>query len=358
MKEVEGFIRQVKLNCNISDAKFWGYYSICGLLMRYRDLYRSEQSLMPWENIPDSEVSRWIHQKEILWGDLEEAELQSIVIEGKSYGPFDVDRINAALEQTGLVYSGGYGTFNKPTFFVAEVGAIRDFFDYRVHYTGKELCRDLAASPAMLQGRCIYVRPEVLTVYIWDRFQEMKSKRFSGLADEMFIHYGVLRNDESSPELFNKIRDMARDASEVFVLHETGEAYEDEYSDDWYEILSCGLDKATELYLRGIKDICADTSPMGPLRSIVETRNRPRLNFFLVFLDGIRREVFSEIMDAFQLFVESGDWSFIERAREAGYKKAGELQSGAIEVWRTHKDGGALAKYIRTAFQKPPQEKC
>ena len=356
MKEVEAFIRQVKFNCNISDAKFWGYYSICGLLMRYRELYRSEHSLLPWENIPDSEVAGWIHQREMLWRRIEDADLQSIAIEGKSYGPFDVTGINAALEQTGLVYSGGYGTFNKPTFFVAKLGATRDFFDYRVHYTGKEHCRDLAASPAMLQGRCIYVRPEVLTVYLWDRFQEMKAKRFSGLADEMFAHYGVLRNDGSSPELFKKISDMACDASEVFVLHETGEAYEDDYYDDWYEILSSGLDKATELYLRGIKDIRADTSPMGPLKTIVETRNRPRLSFFVAFLDGIRREIFSEIRDAFQRFVESGNWSLIENARESGYKRSGALQTGAVDAWKTQKDGVVLAKYIRNAFQRPKQE--
>jgi len=358
MKEVDAFIRQVKSNCNISDAKFWGYYSICGLLMRYRDLYRSEHSLMPWENIPDDEVARWIQEREMLWRDLEDTELQSLVVDGKSYSPFDVNSINDLLEQTGLVYSGGYGTFNKPTFFVAKLGAARDFFDYRVYYAGIELCRDLAASPAMLQGRCIYVRPEVLTAYIWDRFQEMKAKRFSGLAAEMFAHYGILRSAESSPELFKKISDMASDALEVFVLHETGEAYEDEYSDDWHEILSCGLDKASELYLRGIKDIRADTSLMGPLRAIVENRNRPRLNFFLVFLDGIRREVFSEIRDAFQRFVESGDWSFIENARASGYRRSGALQSGAIDVWRRSRDGGALAKYIRNAFQKPGQERC
>ena len=31
----------IKYNCDVSDAQFWGYFSICGLLMRYRDLFRS-----------------------------------------------------------------------------------------------------------------------------------------------------------------------------------------------------------------------------------------------------------------------------------------------------------------------------
>ena len=358
MNKINAFLRQIKFNCNVSDAQFWGYYSICGLLMRYRELYRSENSLKPWENIAHEEVSRWIHEREMLWTEIENAELQRIFVNGKSYDPFDVNGLNTAIEDTGLVYSGGYGAFNKPTFFVAKLDSSRDFFDYRVHYTGTEVCRDLAASPAMLQGRCIYVRPEVLTAFIWDRFQEMKANRFSGLADEMFSQYGILRNDESSPVLFRKISDMACDASEVFVLHETGEAYEDDCSDDWYEILGSGLDKATELYVRGIKDIRADTSFMGPLRAIVESRNRPRLSLFLVFLDGIRRQIFPEIRDAFQRFAESGDWSVIEDARRDGYRRSGDLRSGAIDAWRTHKDRAILSRYIRDAFRQSGQEKC
>jgi hypothetical protein len=205
----------------------------------------------------------------------------------------------------------------------------------------------------MLQGRCIYVRPEVLTVFIWDRFQEMRAKRVSGVTEEMFFHYGIRRTDESTPELFRKIGDMASDAIEVFVLHESGEAYEDDYSDYWYELLSSGCDKATELYLRGIKDIRADTSPMGPLKAIVSNRYRPRLSFFLTFLDGIRRQIFPEISDAFQRFVESGDWSVIEDARSAGYRKTERLQADVIALWRMRKDIAVVSAYIRDTFQKP-----
>jgi len=197
------------------------------------------------------------------------------------------------------------------------------------------------------------VRPEVLTVFIWDRFQEMKAKRFSGVTENMFSHYGIRRTDESSPELFRKISDISSDAIEVFVLHEAGEAYEDYYSDDWFEILSGGCDKATELYLRGIKDIRADTSLMGPLKAIIGDRSRPRLSFFLAFLDGIRRQIFPEISNAFQLFVKSGDWAVIEDARIAGYRKTERLQTGIIALWRTSKDITAVSAYIRDTFQKP-----
>src|SRR5512140_3600701 len=107
MKDLDAFIQQVKLNCNISDAKFWGCYSICGLLMRYRELYRSEHSLMPWDSIDNAEVCQWIQEREKLWLDLEDADPQSIIIDNRSYDPFDITGINSVLKTAGLLYSGG-----------------------------------------------------------------------------------------------------------------------------------------------------------------------------------------------------------------------------------------------------------
>lgn len=355
MKDIDAFIKQVKLNCNISDARFWGCYSICGLLMRYRELFRSEHSLMPWDSIDNGEVCQWIQEREKLWLDLDDAELQRIIIDGRSYDPFDITRLNSVFRADGLVYSCGYGTFNKPTFFIAKLDAFRELFDYRVHYAGAELCRDLAASPAMLQGSCIYVRPEVLYIFIWDRFQELKANRFSWLTEKMFSDYSIQSADEPCPELYKKIRDMAGDASEVFVLHEAGEAYEDEYSDYWHEILSEGCDKATELFLRGIKDVRADTSVMGPLRMIVESREKAGISFFVAFLDGIRKEIFPEIRDAFQQFVKSEDWTLLENAREAGYHRAERLQAEIVGLWIKQRDIVAIAEYIRETLRKKPE---
>ena len=58
----EDLIRDVKLNCDISDAKYWGYFSVCGLLMRYRDLFRSEMGLKPWSEISRTEIAAWLRE--------------------------------------------------------------------------------------------------------------------------------------------------------------------------------------------------------------------------------------------------------------------------------------------------------
>jgi hypothetical protein len=355
--DIDDLVRQVKRNCNISDAKFWGYYSICGLLMRYRELYRNEHFLHPWDNIGNEQITRWIQERETLWKELEGMELRRLTIGGETYDPFDVNGVNAELCDSGLVYGSGYGAFSKPTFFVAVLDSAKDMFDYRVHYAGRELCRDIAAAPAMLQGRCIYARTEVIEQLIWDRLQEVKAHPHNVPAETMFSQYGIFRSDSASPGLYEKIRYLADEAAEVFVMHEMGEACEDVFDDDWHEMLFEGCDKATELFLRGIKDIRADTSAFGPLRAIVETGNSARLCILVTFMDGIRREIFPEIREALQRFGESGDWAMVEAARLTGYRRAGRLQAELVRIWRQHHDVTVLARHIRDEFPRPGQRK-
>ncbi|MGA2402714.1 MAG: hypothetical protein ABSG91_13580, partial [Syntrophobacteraceae bacterium] len=40
--EISDLQRQVQKNCDISDARHAGVYSLCGLLLRMRDLYKWE----------------------------------------------------------------------------------------------------------------------------------------------------------------------------------------------------------------------------------------------------------------------------------------------------------------------------
>ena len=55
-EELKSFTRQVLQNCDISDAYHAGLYSICGLALRLRDLYKWENQLPPWEERDSSEI--------------------------------------------------------------------------------------------------------------------------------------------------------------------------------------------------------------------------------------------------------------------------------------------------------------
>jgi len=41
-------IEEVRLNCDIASAGQAGHFSLCGLLMRLRQLYKWEHGLAPW----------------------------------------------------------------------------------------------------------------------------------------------------------------------------------------------------------------------------------------------------------------------------------------------------------------------
>jgi hypothetical protein len=347
--DFEKLARQVKLNCNISDAQFWGYYSICGLLMRLRELYRDEKSLDLWERIPRELISEWIGSTETLWKNLEGRELEPLEIDGRLYDPFEVDGINRVLASRQIVYAAGYGRFNKPTFFLAELSDKKELYDYRIYYAGKELCRDLSTSVAMLQGRCIFMRLDCLKALVWDKFQELRARRFGGLLREAFSSCGIQASDKDSGELFGRIRDLAFRISDIFLFHELGEAYEDERSEEWLNVLHVNRDRSTEFYMRAVKDVMADTSDMGPLKHLIETRDVPLLNFQTAFMDGLRRELFPEMMNSFQIFVEKGDWSVIEEARRTGYGRAADLREHVLRLWKEKKEDIVpfIKEYVR-----------
>jgi hypothetical protein len=344
--DTEELITQVKANCDIADAQSWGYYSICGLLMRLRELYRAEHSLMPWEEIPKEPMSAWIVAKEAAWERLSGESIRALDIDGKQYNPFQVDELNAVLSRYGLLYGCGYALFNKPTFFLAFLDRKREFLDYRIYYTGKELCRDLSAPTAMLQGRCIFVRHERLLIHLWEKFEELKGRKFGGLLKNAFSLYGIEGTENPSEELHRKMSAISSDVAELVVLHEVGEAFEDEHSDEWLSLVSRDMDKWTELYLRGIKDLLSDTSDVGPLKSLVDHKQRSLLNFYLILMDSIRRDLFPEMLQAFQRFTDHGDWSAIEEARRRGYQKAYALRGDIVSL--RDKNSAAIKERLET----------
>jgi len=54
----------VRYNCNVSDANYWGYFSLCSLLLRLRELFKIERNLEPWDSVKNEEIFPWIEKKE------------------------------------------------------------------------------------------------------------------------------------------------------------------------------------------------------------------------------------------------------------------------------------------------------
>jgi hypothetical protein len=106
--DIEDVVRQVQENCELSDAKHWGSYTICGLLIRLMDLYRWSEGIDPWVKIDNPELMDWVGNREKRWEKIRENEYKDIVIGGKGHTPLDANDINELLEPRGFVYGAGF----------------------------------------------------------------------------------------------------------------------------------------------------------------------------------------------------------------------------------------------------------
>jgi hypothetical protein len=329
-----GLLSDIKFNCDVSDAKFWGFYSVCGLLMRYRDLFRSEKGLKPWADIRREDIAAWIEQKEARWPELEQKDLSDLDIDGHSFHPFDVSGINRAVHDHGLVYGAGYGMYLKPTFFLAELSSVRLISGLTVYTSGKELVRDLFTSPGMLQEKTVFLRLEPLIVLLLYKHSELDTRQVSALEDA-FAHYGLPRRQIIDGTLELRIAEMAERYSEILLAHELAEDAEED--PDWKEVLCLAAgDRQAEHYLRAVQDLVADTSDRGPLRKIIESRDRGALGLTLALSEGYRKILYPELKAAYADLSLHQDWTAVEQARKTGY---GRFRSRRDEIVRLFRDG-------------------
>ncbi len=321
----------IKYNCDLSDAQYWGYFSICGLLLRYRDLYRSEKGLKAWSNISRTDIAAWIADKEARWPSLEDQQFRDLTIEGRTFGPFDVEAVNQALAPKGLVYGAGYSMYMKPSFFLAELRSTRQVEGLAVMTSGTELVRDLMTSPAMLQGSSVFLRLEPLMMLLHFKFGELLTKA-DPLLSEAFAHYGFGQRQLVDVTFETKLHALAEGYGDIIISHEVGEHRES--VPEWKDILAASGDRKNEHYLRAVKDLLADTSEAGPIKRIIETRDRGSLGLWTALMEGFPRALFPEIREAVREFRRHEDWDMIEKTRKAGYERFRIERERVLELFR------------------------
>ena len=347
MLNIDTLASQIKRNCNISDAQFWGTYSLCGLLLRLRELCRSEKGMRPWEKISQKDVGEWIADRETLWRELDERDYEDIAMNGNTCRPFEVEKINSELAGKALIYGAGFGLHGKPSFFLADLISKRTIDGFDIYVSGREYAKDLSEYPALLQDRSIFARTETIKHLLWQRFEEMRCKSTKGNLASAFSKYGLSPQEEPSEEVDGKISHIADSEAETYIHHELGEAFEGEkIGTEWKTLLSILPHSKAELFTRAVKDVLSDTSEKGMLKYIIKTRKEGSLGFYMVFLGGFRKIIFPEILEAFRIFVETGDWKPIDDARKAGYRKAEDYAEKLLLLYRNKKDDDSLSNSI------------
>lgn len=321
--EQSDFISAIQRNCDISDAKDHGIYSMCTMVLKLRNLYKWEHGLEPWEEPDPPDLLGWIDNKEKYWQEIEDQSFQALKINGSRYDPAELDSVNGILHDYGLVYGSGYGRSMKAVFFVAEKMSEQTIAGKRVLLLGKELAKEMASPFAMAQDGTVYIRKENLRFFLWDHIQELRSSCRESFRHALGLH-GVLdaKGELDQRLLRQQFDQLVAEEMDLFIYHEIG------------EIVQTTLDSATlqkvigrfpasliELVCRAIKDVLADTHPQGLLAHVIETKKESSLSMYIGFLDGLRAELFPEIFEAFRNFRGNSNWKEIEAARSVCRKR-------------------------------------
>jgi len=333
--KIEDVADQVLENCDIADSQHAGLYSICGLALRLRDLYKWEKRLDPWIEKDSAEVLEWIGEKEQTWETLTEKDFSPIRILDNTYDPFDTRGINAVLEPYDFLYGGGFARSLKPTFFLAAIKDKKEINGYPVYILGREFARDLLTLPALLQDNCVLVRQETAKLFFWDQMFYIKKSGRKALKFAL-KNYGL---EEQNPEaLHRNLERIVASETDTYIYHELGELQDTVFDSDlWRDLIAAFPHTVIELFARTVKDLLADTNEYGTLRHITKARKAASLAFYVAFLEGLTKEMFPEIIEAFREFTNTNDWGVVEQAVADGYKTAGYYAKEISAIFRKGK---------------------
>jgi hypothetical protein len=331
MENAPALADQVRRNCTISDARFAGSYSVCGLAMRLRDLYKWENALPPYEEHDAQQVLDWIGRKESLWEDLHQAEFTDIAIDGDSIDPFDTEAINRLIAPLGLYYGAGYAHGLKPSFFLASVETQTTVRGHTVVTLGAELARDLLTLPALIQNQSVLLRQAAVGLYVWDQmlYLNQSGRPFYNFA---LANCGLGEKDVQSPR--RCLSHVIAAQVDTFIYHEIGELSDTCFDQGiWRDIIAALPHTPVELLVRAVKDMLADTCHEGALHRIIQARSKAALGFYGAFLDGLGKKLFPEIRAAIMDFMHDGDWNAVTERVRAVYRKAADLARSITAVF-------------------------
>lgn len=309
-------IKDIQYNCNISDARDHGIYTMCTMVLKLRNLYKWENGLEPWQEPESVDLLDWIEAKENYWETIADEPYRHLNINGDTYSADDSPAINKSFSDRQMIYGAGYGRSMKTVFFLAETIEQRTIADLPVFILGNEKAREMASPFAMAQDGMIFIRKESLRYFLWDYIQELRSSCRSSFRHALQLH-GVLQDGQLDQQKLKESLDNIVDAElDLFIYHEVGELRQTTFDSSMLQkIISQFPGSVYELVSRSIKDLLADTHPGGLLAHLIRERMETSLSFYVGFLDGLRKELFPEIVVAQKKFCDDHNWQGIEKAR-------------------------------------------
>jgi hypothetical protein len=309
-------VAQVRWNCQVASAGQAGLHSLCGTLLRLRQLYKWEHGLDPWQEPEPGLVLAWVEEQERTWESLEGFPLQKPAWDGDVFDPFAVADLNGRLGSAGLAYGAGLCRGLAPTFFLGELKEARQEKGLTILVLGQELARDLDGTPALCQGDLIYGRQQTLAYYLWDRLSDpvMQQNHFLKVALSAcgLELRELLRRPGACQKEFQTL--VAAELNAV-LAHEVGEALEPSLKETLPAVLSRYPQSRLELFVRALKDCLAEVNDWGRVSFTIREEQLGSLALMLALRPGLYPLLLPELEPAFRELCATGDWSALDAAR-------------------------------------------
>jgi len=314
MRNLPQLASVVQRNCDISDARHAGDYGLCTFLLKMREYYRWENELPFARSLPKDELGEWLKAREQAWGRMEADAFAPLPLACGELDPFDAAAANHELLPQGCVYGAGYGRMGKPVFFLGELLRAEERAGLTIRVSSCEYARELAAPPAMLQGRTIFVRLESVRRYLWERIEEWQWRRQGEAMARVLASYDFLADPESA------LARMAGNEMESMILHEIGEATAGELlGEAWDDMIVSVAGTPAEIEARAVRDLLADC--LQTLPALIERANLPALHFHFATFDAPRRQLFPQALEAYEEFLRSGSLRRLEQVAREGAER-------------------------------------
>ena len=331
-------VNAVQTNCDIADARHAREVSLCTYLLGMREFYRWEHELPFGVAPPRSEVGRWIAEREARWERIADEDFVAVPVAGSVFDPFAAQQVNAALAGSGLVYGAGLGRFRKPHFFLGQLAREEQRGEARLLVCGCEYARDVSAIPAASQGATLIVRREALRQWLWEKAEGWNVKQQDGALKSALLAYGFDVDPQAA------IERMSEREIETLVLHEEGElAAGRVFGEAWARKLEGFTGKRAELLARAVKDNLADC--MVTLPGLLQRGAIDSLHFWFSTFDGLRRELFPRLVDAYGKVMRSGIplWDGAGDTAIQAAAAAGRIHFAALGLRLLEMDEAAIA---------------
>ncbi len=304
----------VQHNCDISDARYAGDYGLCTFLLKMREYYRWENELPYSRALPKNELGEWLQARETAWSAIEDQAFQPLPLEGGVQEPLAAEEVNCDLLPQGLVYGAGYGRFHKPVFFLGKLLRVEQRAGFRVLISSCEYARELAAPPAMLQGRTIFLRQESVRRYLWEKIEEWQWRKQGRAMSRALAGLDFTGEAEAALDR------LAGSETESMLLHELGEAKAGELlGDAWGEMMVAVARTRGEPVARAVRDLLADC--LSTLPALIASDNERALHFYFATFDAPRRELFPDAMAAYEHYARCADPGRLRRVVEEGKER-------------------------------------